>query len=282
MRRFSKPANDESLTVKFDTANAVSDKALQETSQTADKRRDLKLRSESVKTEKLTSLSPLSKGMDRVIGHVVKGKRKATPNMKSDPILPSNQLKGKSTLAQLLNPPPKKSESKSRTPGKGGGDPSSSSDSSSDESDSKSENEDPDSSDSSSSTSSENKSSEDNQKKGSNKKKSRKRTQKSTLKPDPPDKYLGAANIREFVTFMEDATDYVRKGGVKKRLRIRKIARFLTGNAKEWYLSRVSVSVGKWGLRKFFTALYNHVFPLMFRQEQRAKLAAAVQGGQTV
>ncbi|KIY61550.1 hypothetical protein CYLTODRAFT_328632, partial [Cylindrobasidium torrendii FP15055 ss-10] len=102
------------------------------------------------------------------------------------------------------------------------------------------------------------------------------------LKPDPPEEYSGHANVREFVTFMEDASDYVREGGVERKYRVRKVSRYLTGGAKEWYISRVQDRVKEWSLRQFFTALYNHCFPVTFRSEQREKLSRAYQGNQSV
>ncbi|KIY66433.1 hypothetical protein CYLTODRAFT_335751, partial [Cylindrobasidium torrendii FP15055 ss-10] len=98
------------------------------------------------------------------------------------------------------------------------------------------------------------------------------------LKPEPPEPYDGTPDVRKMLRFVQDGTDYVREGGVHKKLRVKKLSRFLRGSAEDWYISHVSGNPYEWRLNEFFTALYNYCFPATFRQEQRRKLARTMQG----
>ncbi|KAF9023198.1 hypothetical protein BDZ89DRAFT_955874, partial [Hymenopellis radicata] len=102
------------------------------------------------------------------------------------------------------------------------------------------------------------------------------------LKPEPPEKYNGSASVRDFMKFVTDGTSYVRDGRVAKKYRVSKLARYLTGIAHDFYISKVADDVRNWRLKQFFTALYNHCFPLTYRMDQRAKLDNCRQGERTV
>lgn len=112
--------------------------------------------------------------------------------------------------------------------------------------------------------------------------KSRHHSHKYRLKPEPPEPYGGSANLREFQTFCEDSMDYVREGNVRKNTRVKKISRFLTGNAKAWYISTVADDVRSWRPREFFVELYNYSFPTTFRMSQHIALVKTTQGNRTV
>ncbi|KAF9023657.1 hypothetical protein BDZ89DRAFT_907906, partial [Hymenopellis radicata] len=102
------------------------------------------------------------------------------------------------------------------------------------------------------------------------------------LKPDPPEKYNGAADLRAFMKFVTDGTAYVRDGRVPKNSRVLKLSRYLTGTAHDFYMSSVSDDPKAWRLKQFFIELYNYCFPLTFRLDQRRKLERTFQDNKTV
>ncbi|THV02136.1 hypothetical protein K435DRAFT_653994, partial [Dendrothele bispora CBS 962.96] len=103
-----------------------------------------------------------------------------------------------------------------------------------------------------------------------------------TLKPDPPDVYDGAVDVRAYIKYVTEGTAYVRDGGVPKNRRVMKLSKFLKGKAYEFYLSTVANNPFEWDLRTFFIELYNHCFPITFRMDQRRKLKKSFQNQRSV
>ncbi len=75
---------------------------------------------------------------------------------------------------------------------------------------------------------------------------------------------------------------YVCNGMVPKKSCIPKIAQYLMGVAHNFYISKVADDARNWRMKKFFTELYNHCFPLTYRLDQRQKLQRAYQYNKTV
>ncbi|KAG5633740.1 hypothetical protein H0H81_005604, partial [Sphagnurus paluster] len=115
-------------------------------------------------------------------------------------------------------------------------------------------------------------------KRKSNKKKSKRHLKRSLIKPTPPAKYNGSADLQAFMQFMNHGTAYVKYGYVEKERRVMVLSEFLTGRAYTFYTRKVSRRPEKWDLSRFFTALYNDSFPIDFRNRQRKKLTSFTQG----
>ncbi|KAG6867631.1 hypothetical protein C0993_000252 [Termitomyces sp. T159_Od127] len=102
------------------------------------------------------------------------------------------------------------------------------------------------------------------------------------IKPTPPEKYDGRADIRTFHKFLTHGTAYVKYGYVEKRRQVMVLSEFLAGKAYTFYTRRVSINPEKWRLNKFFTELFNYCFPIDFRNQQREKLNSFTQGNRSV
>ncbi|KAG6874962.1 hypothetical protein C0992_005778 [Termitomyces sp. T32_za158] len=110
---------------------------------------------------------------------------------------------------------------------------------------------------------------------------SRKRP-RTLIKPTPPEKYSGQADLRSFHKFLTHGTSYVKYGYVERRRQVIVLSEFLTGKAYIFYTQRVSINPEKWDLQKFLTELFNYCFPIDFRNQQRTKLNNFSQGTRSV
>ncbi|KAG6867122.1 hypothetical protein C0993_006576 [Termitomyces sp. T159_Od127] len=180
---------------------------------------------------------------------------------------PISQVSTKSALGRALAqlaPGPESSSSSSSESDSGDGSPSS----------------DTDDSDSGSNSPSSDESEEEHQEKRSKRKqKHRKRT---LIKPTPPNKYGGQADLRAFHKFLTHGTAYVKYGYVERRRQVMVLSEFLTGRAYTFYTQQVSINPERWTLQKFFTELFNYCFPIDFRNQQRTKLSNFSQGNRSV
>ncbi|KIK43567.1 hypothetical protein CY34DRAFT_23515 [Suillus luteus UH-Slu-Lm8-n1] len=113
-------------------------------------------------------------------------------------------------------------------------------------------------------------------------KKRKARKTKNTLKPIPPVNYDGAPDSRAFHQFLTEGTAYVKDGQVERKRRVFILAHYLKGRAREFYTREVSGDPYRWRLRKFFTELFNHCFPIDFRMRQREKLNRCYQNEKSV
>jgi hypothetical protein len=102
------------------------------------------------------------------------------------------------------------------------------------------------------------------------------------LKPIPPITYDGALDSRVFHQFLTEGTAYVKDGQVERKRRVFILAHYLKGRAREFYTREVSGDPYRWRLRRFFTELFNHCFPIDFRMRQREKLNRCYQNEKSV
>jgi hypothetical protein len=113
------------------------------------------------------------------------------------------------------------------------------------------------------------------------KKRSRK-SKKNTLKPIPPVNYDGSPDSQAFHQFLTEGTAYVKDGQVERERRVFILAHYLKGRVHEFYTREVSGDPYRWRLRRFFTELFNHCFPIDFWMKQRDKLNRCYQNSKTV
>ncbi|KAG6846632.1 hypothetical protein H0H93_012727, partial [Arthromyces matolae] len=104
----------------------------------------------------------------------------------------------------------------------------------------------------------------------------------SSIKPIPPEKYGGAADLPKYMQFVQQCNNYLIDGRVEPRRHITVVANFLTGKAWTFYTREVSRKPGDWTLEEFFKGLFNACFPVDFRNKQRDKLKEFKQGSLTV
>jgi len=102
------------------------------------------------------------------------------------------------------------------------------------------------------------------------------------LKPIPPEKYNGVADLQAFHKFMNEGTLYVKQGGLTKDERVDRLSHYLGGRAYHYYTREVSLKSKKPSLSNFFKGLFNHCFPVDFRNKQCQKLDNFAQGNKSV
>ncbi|KAK1231461.1 hypothetical protein PQX77_005422 [Marasmius sp. AFHP31] len=102
------------------------------------------------------------------------------------------------------------------------------------------------------------------------------------LKPIQPDKYDGAINPRRFLRFAKEAYRLVKDGRVPRKRQVDIVSHFLEGKAYSFYERTCGDCPEEWDLKDFLVQLYNFIFPLSFRTEQRKKLKNLTQHGRRI
>jgi hypothetical protein len=94
--------------------------------------------------------------------------------------------------------------------------------------------------------------------------------------------YDGSFDSRAFHKFLIKGMAYVKDGQVEQKQRVFILAHYLNGRVHEFYTREVSGDPYHWRLRRFFTELFNHCFPIDFRMKQREKLNWCYQNDKSV
>jgi len=110
----------------------------------------------------------------------------------------------------------------------------------------------------------------------------RRKQRRLLLKPIPPEKYNRVADLQAFHKFMNEGTLYVKQGGLTKDERVDRLSHYLVGRAYHYYTREVSLKSKKPSLSSFFKGLFNHCFPVNFRNKQCQKLDNFAQGNKSV
>ena len=105
---------------------------------------------------------------------------------------------------------------------------------------------------------------------------------RSLLKPIPPEKYNGAADLQSFYKFMNNGMLYLKQGHVPSDEQVNILSHYLGGRAYNFYTREVSMRTKKWNLVTFFKGLFNHCFPIDFRNKQCRKLDNFVQDNKSI
>ncbi|KAG1744747.1 hypothetical protein EDB19DRAFT_1826893 [Suillus lakei] len=79
----------------------------------------------------------------------------------------------------------------------------------------------------------------------------------------PPTEYDGTEDPRMFHWFIMESMAYVEDGNVPTKCQVFMLARYLKGQAHDFYMRQISDPEG-WRLEEFFTELFNYCFPLDF------------------
>ncbi|KAF9012337.1 hypothetical protein BDQ17DRAFT_1419734 [Cyathus striatus] len=96
---------------------------------------------------------------------------------------------------------------------------------------------------------------------GKRSKRSKSHRPRSSIKIPPPKEYDGAPEARTFRQFMDETMAYISHGHLSKKSHIFVLSYYLKGKAAEFYEQRVANTHSKWTLDKFFTAMFNFIFP---------------------
>jgi len=102
------------------------------------------------------------------------------------------------------------------------------------------------------------------------------------IKPVAPESYDGSPDTKLFHKFVQEATNYVKDGQVRKKRRVSMIMRYLTGTAYEFYVRKVAYNPEEWTLPEFFQDLFDYCFPVNFLGLQRKNFNRCRQGTRTV
>ncbi|KAJ3831387.1 hypothetical protein F5878DRAFT_729664 [Lentinula raphanica] len=102
------------------------------------------------------------------------------------------------------------------------------------------------------------------------------------IKPIEPAKYSGEKDEQRFHRFAKASALYVKDGRVPVHREVNIVSNFLEGQAYTFYHSLCGDNPEEWTLFKFFTAMYNYVFPVNYRMEQRRRLLTLSQKGRKV
>ncbi|EPQ58519.1 hypothetical protein GLOTRDRAFT_91909 [Gloeophyllum trabeum ATCC 11539] len=111
-------------------------------------------------------------------------------------------------------------------------------------------------------------------------KKKEKQSHKTLLKPHPPAKYDGTADVCRFNKFMAEAIAYVEDGRLEKSKHARYIAYFLEGKAYDYYHNTLAGS--SLDLDEFLKGLFDYCFPINFRDQLPTKLNRCYQDNRSV
>ncbi|TFK17748.1 hypothetical protein FA15DRAFT_551568, partial [Coprinopsis marcescibilis] len=101
-------------------------------------------------------------------------------------------------------------------------------------------------------------------------------------KPVKPEPYGGEQDIKIFHRFMVMITHYVEDLKAQPDRMMIVVSMFLKGKAFAWYTQEIARVQKKMRLAKFFSLLYQWVFPPNYQQLQRNRLEGYTQGGRTV
>ncbi|KAJ3730437.1 hypothetical protein C8R42DRAFT_568408, partial [Lentinula raphanica] len=102
------------------------------------------------------------------------------------------------------------------------------------------------------------------------------------IKPIEPAKYSGEKDEQKFHRFAKASALYVKDGRVPVHREVNIVSNFLEGQAYTFYHSLCGDNPEEWTLYKFFVAMYNYIFPVNYRMEQRRRLLTLSQKGRKV
>ncbi|KAJ8089301.1 hypothetical protein PM082_014549 [Marasmius tenuissimus] len=102
------------------------------------------------------------------------------------------------------------------------------------------------------------------------------------IKPIPPTKYKGEMSTRTLMKFFRETRRYMIDGNIPEDRQVDIVTSFVEGNLSTYLERLIRDEPEKWSLQEVFIRIYNHVFPLNYRLEQRKKLKNARQNGRRV
>ncbi|KAJ3736434.1 hypothetical protein DFJ43DRAFT_1150140 [Lentinula guzmanii] len=111
----------------------------------------------------------------------------------------------------------------------------------------------------------------------------KKKKSKMYIKPmKPTEIYEGNPNLRSLHRNMRETIAYCDDGNVPTHQEVEVALRFLKGKAYTFFERTCGKNPGNWTLSTFYEKLYDFVFPIDFRTEQRRRLITLQQKGKRV
>ncbi|KAJ2930155.1 hypothetical protein H1R20_g6929, partial [Candolleomyces eurysporus] len=94
--------------------------------------------------------------------------------------------------------------------------------------------------------------------------------------------YDGRAHLPTLHQHITKVCMYLEDLQVPENRQVRWAALFIKETAYDWYIREVAANVDVWKLEEYFYAMYDHCFPVDFKEKQQAKLERYEQRGLTV
>ncbi|KII84496.1 hypothetical protein PLICRDRAFT_80996, partial [Plicaturopsis crispa FD-325 SS-3] len=94
--------------------------------------------------------------------------------------------------------------------------------------------------------------------------------------------YEGEPDVQLYKKWIREVRMWLVFSGLKGRKRMLTLGKYLGGRAYQFYERDVLDRRKKYSLSEFFESLFDHVFPVDFRAQQREQFDACAQGSQTV
>ncbi|KAJ2935864.1 hypothetical protein H1R20_g1231, partial [Candolleomyces eurysporus] len=94
--------------------------------------------------------------------------------------------------------------------------------------------------------------------------------------------YDGRAHLPTLHQHITEVCMYLEDLQVPENRQVRRAALFIKETAYDWYIREVAANVDVWKLEEYFYAMYDHCFPVDFKEKQQAKLERYEQRGLTV
>ncbi|TEB25070.1 hypothetical protein FA13DRAFT_1602301, partial [Coprinellus micaceus] len=92
------------------------------------------------------------------------------------------------------------------------------------------------------------------------------------LKPVPPEPYDGRPHLPALHQFMSQVGMWVEDASIPPNRQVYRTSRYLLKKAYDWYAREVAPNVERWTLDKFFYAMYDHCFPVDYKERAQARL----------
>jgi hypothetical protein len=108
------------------------------------------------------------------------------------------------------------------------------------------------------------------------------RYQQNFLKVDPPFVYKGEVQAELFKKWVRDARLYLKYSGLNRSQSLDILGKYLEKRAYKYYDQEILTKKKKLKLSKFFSGLFDYIFPPDFRAQQRDHFDECCQRGRTV
>ncbi|KAJ2921649.1 hypothetical protein H1R20_g15447, partial [Candolleomyces eurysporus] len=102
------------------------------------------------------------------------------------------------------------------------------------------------------------------------------------IRPIEPRRYHGQRDLRAFTQFTQQVNAYLSQGRVPADQQVSIASSFLSGRGYDFYARRVANNPQDWSLKRFFSEMFDFVFPPDFRLRLRDEIARKRQDSNSV
>ncbi|RXW23890.1 hypothetical protein EST38_g1941 [Candolleomyces aberdarensis] len=111
---------------------------------------------------------------------------------------------------------------------------------------------------------------------------SRKGSKRMLILPIEPRRYHGQRDLRAFTQFTQQVNAYLSQGRVPAEQQVSIASNFLSGRGYDFYARRVANHPQDWSLKRFFSEMFDFIFPPDFRLRLRDEIARKRQDANSV